>query len=668
MTGTCDLSHNLWGLAPICPGMARFDARIPRLAWTEGAQEYVAATRKAAGTTPAAWKAYDALYKKAAIGNQHLGTGEARFVHGLLAQGHSIESVDAAVTRQAEAYAKTLEAAGLRIHFTHDGGPSLSSIIIARVRALVAQSAGERVDIDISMFNFRHKDIGDALLDLVAAHENVHVRVVTDWSQLNRGTQPNRLHYAGNGRKPAAVSDEKYEAWGERISIKVKADDPYVYTDRWRYSHSATEGLNHHKIMLVSIGGQPVEMIGVDSYNYSETAEKNYEDLLVWDRSNPINRRVLTTAKDEFVAQYNDEDTYGYARAAAYKKALLTRPDADAKPDLTEFEQIAPLEPYVPEVQAFPIDANDFSNHTYKKLSTIVGDKVAKSMVFHFGTYGRFSNFQDLESRVSGVRKLADPIKKMVKAALYFGSGQVPLNLASAQDLQRSLKLKPEQAEAIVAVRDERGWFETKDELFEIPGISKSVARRIVPRVSDDYAILLFSARGMNDARSSTGYAEANAKRTVPVTQADGSVAYEEADLPTAAWNLQRRAAWGATVKTALYGLSSIAEDFAAIVEGARTGNPQRVILNKKYNGKTAEALKKIAEEEGLDIEVRYTTKTMHQKFGVTGDDVYLGSANGSTSSTKKHSEDRAMIRNNQVLAERIHQRFDQLWDIGKAA
>jgi phosphatidylserine/phosphatidylglycerophosphate/cardiolipin synthase-like enzyme len=55
----------------------------------------------------------------------------------------------------------------------------------------------------------------------------------------------------------------------------------------------------------------------------------------------------------------------------------------------------------------------------------------------------------------------------------------------------------------------------------------------------------------------------------------------------------------------------------------------------------------------------------MHQKFGVLNDDVWNGSANFSTSSITKHSEDRFLFRNMPTLAEQFREEFERLWARG---
>ena len=66
---------------------------------------------------------------------------------------------------------------------------------------------------------------------------------------------------------------------------------------------------------------------------------------------------------------------------------------------------------------------------------------------------------------------------------------------------------------------------------------------------------------------------------------------------------------------------------------------------------------------QGHSVEVRVQkARTMHEKFGVVGNDVFFGSANFSESSSTKHSEDRFTVKNHTELAERFQSNFEALW------
>ena len=68
--------------------------------------------------------------------------------------------------------------------------------------------------------------------------------------------------------------------------------------------------------------------------------------------------------------------------------------------------------------------------------------------------------------------------------------------------------------------------------------------------------------------------------------------------------------------------------------------------------------------ELGAERDVRVQrAKTMHEKFGVMGDDVFFGSANFSSSSSTKHSENRISVKNEAGTAKAFQARFEEMWN-----
>ncbi|MHC4832266.1 MAG: phospholipase D-like domain-containing protein [Planctomycetota bacterium] len=173
-----------------------------------------------------------------------------------------------------------------------------------------------------------------------------------------------------------------------------------------------------------------------------------------------------------------------------------------------------------------------------------------------------------------------------------------------------------------------------------------------------------FSARRADEAAGDTGYATVNEEKLVPVLGADGVVHMESATLGSGAVDIMRRAESGETLKLAAYGLSSSTPEYAALIGAARRGVKVRVILNKAYNERVAQGLKDLASAEGLDIEVKTSGRTMHQKYLVhpESNDVFNGSANLSSSSARKHSEDRFAFKNNPQIAAAFETDFNRLW------
>jgi len=263
---------------------------------------------------------------------------------------------------------------------------------------------------------------------------------------------------------------------------------------------------------------------------------------------------------------------------------------------------------------------------------------------------------------VPKLRKLSLARRNELKANLEFGEGRILINEASVSELMRGLKLSKEQATAIVAKRRAVGDFENIDQIRDIPGFSPSTFARVRERLNDDSGRAYFSARAFDASSASTGYAPVNANATTPVMNTDGVVTDEPAKLSSGVIDLFNRAKSGDTFKVAMYGLSATTPEYGALVDAAERGVAVKVVLNSAYNSSVAYALEALR-VSGLPIDVRIQkSKTMHMKFGVVNDDVFLGSANFSNSAANKHSEDRFVIKNNAGLSQDYDAEFERVW------
>jgi phosphatidylserine/phosphatidylglycerophosphate/cardiolipin synthase-like enzyme len=82
---------------------------------------------------------------------------------------------------------------------------------------------------------------------------------------------------------------------------------------------------------------------------------------------------------------------------------------------------------------------------------------------------------------------------------------------------------------------------------------------------------------------------------------------------------------------------------FGAMKRAAERGVKVRMIFNHARRGSSNKA--KSLALEGIGVDVRYVTKTMHEKFALIDGKVLLtGSANWSTSADTKHSENMQII------------------------
>jgi len=170
-----------------------------------------------------------------------------------------------------------------------------------------------------------------------------------------------------------------------------------------------------------------------------------------------------------------------------------------------------------------------------------------------------------------------------------------------------------------------------------------------------------FNSRPFGAPVGGTGYGS-GATRTTAAMGADGKVTQAAASVTVAATDLFNRAKAGDKVSVAMYGISASSKEFQSMVAAAKRGAVVRLVLNDDYNEPATKAIKAL-KAQGFDIDVRIqSAKTMHEKFGVVGNDVFFGSANFSESSSTKHSEDRFSVKNSEEIAAGFQGRFDALW------
>ena len=607
------------------------------------------------------------LFKSAAgaDGNRHLSKAEANIVADAVEAASSggsfdVEQVRGTVTEQIAALTAQRDPDGIKTYFSSTN-KHLDDVIINGFKDVIAKANGKPVEFNIMIFAFTDPEISKAILDLAEQHDNATFRLITDFGQTS----------SYGGRKPAFISREAKKRGLDNISVKFKRDGAFTWSDtkeRAVYHHGSSKGLNHHKGYVALIDGKPVKVF-TGSFNWSNTAQKkNYENLFVVDGSNPANRSILASYQSEFAGFFNHKDALTLRQAQSWKRKvsndLRVANGYEALPEISPGPAMAK---YVPKKPGISLDINDMSDKSYSRLKHVVSDSsTRRSIQYHFATYGAFTSWENLTERVSKVRKMSDTAQAKLRAALEYGDGKVPLNSASVKELMRGLKITKKQATAIVAARKKAGDFESVDQLRGLTGLSTSVFNRIAPRLNDDIGRAYFSSRGYNDAKAGTGYGGYNANKTVPVMGPDGEIQVKEATLAAGVQDLLRRAKPGDEVKIAMYGLSGGSPEYGEIVDAAARGVKFKIVLNKAYNGGVAAALTALA-VAGLPIDVRIQkSKTMHMKFGVVNNDVFQGSANFSTSSMSKHSEDRFVVKNNDQLASEFSDEFDFVWDKSK--
>ncbi|MBI5496016.1 MAG: helix-hairpin-helix domain-containing protein [Deltaproteobacteria bacterium] len=539
---------------------------------------------------------------------------------------------------------------GVSVHFTFQ--ERLSRTLVTELDGSVARAAGRRLDVNMMIFEFQSDEIEEAVVRIARDNPHVTFRIIADSGQA--------ADYGGNAL-PSILKKKL-----PNVQVKFKKDFPYAWDAQKhmpRFNHGSTQGLLHHKGFATFVDGMPDRLVA-GSYNWSNTADQqNYEDLTVFHAADSSARRAVEGWGDEFAAFFNNADAcLSPNNFANFKKQkwndlvtanggrpLLYRPLADDAPPA-----------YQPARDTTSFDVNGYRPQDAARLADLVGKDTARAIAAARKTHGRFDSLAELQERVPAVAALAAAQREALTRTGMFGSGQVSINTATADELDAA-GFSGTDARAIVAWREQHGDFEALEDLGKVPGITRTDVSRVKDRLSAVDIEAFFNSRPFGSPAGGTGYGSGGT-RTTPVMGEGGAVAAGPASVVAAATDLFNRAAPGQSIRVAMYGMSAGAPEYKALVAAARRGVDVKVILNSDFTASTVAALKAL-QAQGLPIDVRIqAAKTMHEKFGVVGDDVFAGSANFSESSSTKHSENRFAIKNDPGIAGAFGARFDDVW------
>jgi competence ComEA-like helix-hairpin-helix protein len=552
--------------------------------------------------------------------------------------------------------------------------------IMGQITSTIEKANGRPVDVNMMLFSFTDKVMADQILDMARTHPNVTFRLMTDWTQLA----------SSGSRQPPRLAKIAEQEGLTNVQVKFKNDNPYIWSDsrqRPVFSHGHTKGLNHHKGFVTLIDGRP-ETMAFGSFNWSVSAMKrNYENLMLLDRKDPDNRPVMKGYQKEFEAFWNDDDMALMYSEARQRKNELFQALYDANgvaytpsstPTGASFDDVD----YVAEDVNGAYDINSFHSQDADQLVALLGKTRSNKIFRELRDFGRFNSFTELLARVPDLARAPTWKLEQLRENVEFGVGGLSINSATVEELDRA-GLSKKQAERVVELRDEKGAFESLDELDDVAGIGKGTLDRIRGSMTDDQVIGLYSARRLGgDAQ--TGWSDdhhgdfhvptdGNPDAVDTDLDADGrliagnrdDMEAVDRDLSAAVVDLCRRAQRGDTLRLAMYGLSTSSPEWDAIEKAAARGIKIRVVIYKSYNGKAINALKEM-KADGFDVDTRVIkSRVMHNKFGVVGDDIFNGSANMSSSSINKHTEDRFLFRNDPDLSNRFVEEFARLWDKG---
>lgn len=540
---------------------------------------------------------------------------------------------------------------GVTNRFTLEGA-SVEASLIADLNASVARANGRPMDVNVLIFEFQSDAIEQALTDIAKQNPNVTIRVIADSGQAST---------TGGNALPSLLKQNL-----PNVQVKFKKDFPYVWSSsqgRPLYNHGATQGLNHHKGLVTFIDGKPDTLV-TGSFNWSATADtKNYEDLTTFNNMDSASGRAIAQFGEEFAGYWNDPNAalspnaFQNFKGQKWNEMLIANGKAPtAKTNRPDDSYAA----YALPADSKSIDVNSVRTADEARLATLLGSKtLARSVRLEREKYGRFANVAELKERVPGLAAFSDAQLE----AIGFGSGKVSINTATLEELDKC-GLTKKQAEAIIAWRETNGDFDAVADLKRL-GVPQSTLTRLRDVLTAVDVEAFFNSKAWGDAKGDTGYGPAGDRQSL-VAGADGTVQASDASVTVAATDLFNRAKPGDTIDVAMYGASPSAPEFKSLIAAAKRGVPVRVILNDDYTETSVAALKALA-TQGYPVEVRIQkAKTMHEKFGVVGNDVFSGSANFSESSSTKHSENRITIKNHEETADAFRARFEEIWSKSK--
>ncbi len=597
-------------------------------------------------------------------GDKFLNKAEAQLVADIFEKAAAAPNalvagsvLDVALAEATSTAAKLKAAAnvdGVSAHFSFN--ESLAAKLIGELNDVATRAVGRPTEINMMIFEFQSDSIQKAITDIAKNHPNVTFRIVADSTQASN-SGGNALPEIARLKLP-------------NVQIKYKKDFPYVWSakeNRAVYNHGATSGLNHHKGFVSLIDGVPDRMVS-GSFNWSDTADtKNYEDLLVFKSMDGSTRSAVEQYRDEFAGFFNnDEATLSPNNFSNFKKAQFNAIAAKNGGKTTPFTPLAddsyPV--YVPATNTSSFDVNGFTKADNDKLKELVGSKVKQAILTDRAKYGRFVSFSELKDRVKSLATLpADKLEALEKAVT-FGALTVSVNDGSEEEL-KTAGLPATLARAVVAYRNQNGSFESVDDLMKVPGMTPQAFNGVKKYLTATDVEAFFNSRPFGQTVGGTGYGPSGGK-TVAAMGDDGEVTNKAANVSVAATDLFNRAQPGQKISIAMYGMSNGAPEVKALVAAARRGVEVKIVVNDDYNDPVVKLVKDL-KAQGFDIDLRVqSAKTMHEKFGVVGDDVFYGSANFSESSSTKHSEDRFSIKNDLETSQAFQERFDALWNKSK--
>lgn len=425
------------------------------------------------------------------------------------------------------------------------GGDALRARILDLIAEAAARANARKIELHVMMFAFTDEQLADALAEAASRHPSMTIRILADWSQRNhtRGQQTGRLA----------------ELNLRNLRVRYKKDQPYLWdaeAGHVRWSYHVSQGLLHHKTLGILVNGRPWRLI-CGSFNWTATAIRSYENLLVLTSEHPESRLLMARMELEFEALWSDG------------RATLSPQEAH---------------------QHYRAIVDEFSRDPTTPPTAVTG----------------------------------------------IGSGQ--------GDRLQALDTEcfPPQYERA----HEDDW--------------DKPARPI-----NSGTDIAFSSCGPEEDSRGSGYAEINRKQRFLLRTPSAKVKRAPLTLTNLALDTLFGAAPGDTLKIAMYGLSARVPEYGALLAAARRGVRLLVLLDGSVGDDISTRFASACGLQRLPIEVRTTSRMMHQKYvlNTTSATVLTGTANMSTDASSRHFEHRIRISGQLELAAQFNADFDTIWE-----
>lgn len=198
--------------------------------------------------------------------------------------------------------------------------------------------------------------------------------------------------------------------------------------------------------------------------------------------------------------------------------------------------------------------------------------------------------------------------------------------------------------------------------LVDVLGVEPDSPPATGPRQRADAPVMVaFSGSRPPGLATNGGHARINDRRALDLLRPSGDRKPAPLTLNTLALEAIRSVPEGATLKLAIYALSSRVPEFAELIGAARRGVRVQVLLDGIIGGRMAAGLADFATREGLPLNVATTRRRMHQKYLCCPETglVLSGTANMTEDATSRHSDHRILWRSNAGLAQAFADDFD---------